>query len=363
MRVELPQYVLAFVVLVAVAGVVYAGSTSTAAFGGYNPAWDGSEDARVLAAEHGETTVVRDAEAYESLSSNATAVVLSPVSEYDQASLSAVRAFVERGGTLVVAGDFGGGANALLSGVGAEARIDGRLLRDERRYGATPAMPLATNVTNSTYTRGVDRLALNYPSVVNATDDVRVLARSSSFSYLDVNRNDALDDAETLGARPVVTAESVGDGTVVVVSDPSLFINTMLDRQDNRAFVVALADDGPVAFDYSHAGGVPPLAVLVLVLEESALAQLAVGAVLVALAAALLEGVSPLAALAAALLEGVSPLAALEDRLGRERPRTPLRDDDVRAFIRDRHPDWDADRVERLAQSINRRSQNDEGER
>jgi len=353
MRLGLPQYLLAFVVVVTSVGLVYAGSTSTAAFGGYNPAWDGSQEARTLADAQGDVTVVRDASAYAGLSADATAIVLSPTSEYDDAELAAVRAFIRRGGTLVVAGDFDDGANAILADVGAESQIDGRPLRDERHYGASPAMPMATNVTNSSYSRGVRRLALNYPSVVNASADATVVVRSSSFAYLDKNRNAELDDDETLASRPVVAVEPIGEGAVVVVSDPSLFINTMLAREDNSAFVTRLASEGRVAFDYSHAGGVPPLTALVLSLRESLLAQLGVGALVVAVAAA--------------LIEGVRPVLAVRDRVDRRRgsreSRAALSDADVRAFIRERHPEWDRDRIDRLAQSINARSKNDEGER
>jgi len=318
----------------------------------------------VLADDRAEVAVLQSTDGYDDLDAeDATAVVLSPTASYDDASLARVRAFVRAGGTLVVAGDFGTGvgadgsenassvgANELLAGVGAETRVDGRVLRDERFHGATPAMPVATNVSGSPYTDGVDRVALNYPAVLAPGANASVVVRSSAYGYVDENRNDALDDDETLESRPVAATEPVGDGTVVVVSDPSLFVNAMLDDADNRAFAANLFSTSTVAFDYSHASGLPPLTALVLWLEASALAQLAVAGALVAGAAASMRGRRPVAALAA--------------RFGRDEPGgVGLSEREVVAFVRDRHPEWDRERVERLAQSINRPSRNDRRER
>lgn len=352
MRPALPQYVLAFVVVVAAAGLLWAGSTSTAAFGGYNPTWDGSQDARVLADERADVEVLQSTAGYDELDPEAsTAVVLSPTASYDESSIERIRAFVRAGGTLVVAGDFGEGANALLAGVGAESRVDGAALRDERFHGATPAMPIATNVSESPYTDGVDRVALNYPSFVVPGEDATTVVASSPYSYVDANENEALDDNETLASRPVVVTEAVGDGTVVVASDPSLFINTMLDDADNRALAANLFETETVAFDYSHAAGLPPLSALVLWLRDAALAQLAV-------AAAIVAG-------AAASMRGWRPIAALRERFGRDDGTggVGLSEREVVAFVRDRHPEWSRERVERLAQSINLPSRNDGGER
>lgn len=352
MRLAVPQYVLAFVVLVAAAGLLWAGSTSTAAFGGYNPTWDGSQDARVLADGEGTVEVLQSTAGYDELEPGAsTAVVLSPNASYDDESLQRIRAFVRAGGTLVVAGDFDDGVNELLAGVGAGSRVDGEPLRDERFYGATPAMPVATNVSESPYTAGVERVALNYPSSVVPGTNATTVVASSPYSYVDADGDEELDDDETLESRPVLVAEPVGDGTVVVASDPSAFINTMLDERDNRALAANLFGTGTVAFDYSHSSGLPPLTALALWLRDAAVAQLAVAAVVVGAAAA--------------SLRGWRPVAALADRFERDSATGAfgLSEREVVAFVRDRHPEWDRERVERLAQSINLPSRNDGSER
>jgi hypothetical protein len=65
---------------------------------------------------------------------------------------------------------------------------------------------------------------------------------------------------------------------VVAVSDPSLFLNAMLDRPGNTAFVEWLfADADTVLLDYSHAGGRPPLIALLTALRASPAAQVSLG--------------------------------------------------------------------------------------
>jgi hypothetical protein len=121
-------------------------------------------------------------------------------------------------------------------------------------------------------------VTLNRPTTVTPNDST-ILVRSSNFSYHDTDRDGELDDSETLRSYPVATVEEIGDGDVVIVSDPSLFINSMLDRPDNRAFIRAVIDPhGMVLLDYSHIDERPPLRVALYFLRRSALLQFVIGA-------------------------------------------------------------------------------------
>jgi len=164
--------------------------------------------------------------------------------------------FVAEGGTLVVLENFGTDGNALLSDVGAEARANGQLLRDERHHFRGPTMPVATGVENHTLTAGVTQLTLNYGTAIepgNAT----VLVATSDFAYLGPEE-DELDNQDELRSYPVATVENVSEGQVVVVGDPSITINAMYDEPDNAPFVRGLyADADHVVFDRSHGADVP----------------------------------------------------------------------------------------------------------
>ncbi|WP_435196335.1 DUF4350 domain-containing protein [Natronomonas sp. EA1] len=288
MRIEYPRVLLGALVCAVLVGVVVAGFTSGTAFGAYNPAWDGASELRAVAESEGaEPQILLNTSAYALTGDDTVALVLSPETGYNESERARIRGFVRRGGTLVVAEDFGPHGSALLRSVGATARVNGTLLRDERTHYRAPELPLAEPVDEpmnrslvEPYTEGVDELTLNYGTAVepgNAT----VVARASGFAYLDANANGQPDDAEPLRAYPVVTAESVGEGRVIVVSDPSLFINAMLDREGNRAFAGNVLAADRVLLDYSHAGSQPPFAALLLRVRANALLQAGVVALLV----------------------------------------------------------------------------------
>jgi hypothetical protein len=277
------------VALAAAVGLAVAGGANTGAeaYGTFNPAWDGGSELRAAVAETGTEPYVllalADADAL--APAETAVVVLSPAEPYDERDRARLAAYVERGGTLVVAEDFRPHANTLLRGVGAEARVTGAPLRDDLRNTRTAAFPLATDVAAGTagdpatagLTRGVDALALNHPSTV-APNGARVLVNASTFAYVDRNRNGTLDPAERLGPHPVVTGERVGEGRVVVVSDPSLFVNAMQATADNRRFVANVARTHErVGIDESHGGGRPPLAVALVRLRRDPLLQVGVG--------------------------------------------------------------------------------------
>lgn len=146
---DYPRVLLVALAEVTAVALLVVARTSTAAFGTYNPAWDGASELRDLARDTGaEATVAPDLEPYGAADPDETvAVVFAPDEPYTDEEAAELRSFLERGGTLVVADDFGSTGNALLADLGAESRIDGTLLRDERHYDRSPALPRATNVS------------------------------------------------------------------------------------------------------------------------------------------------------------------------------------------------------------------------
>lgn len=258
--VDYPRIAVVVLLLAVDLALVGAMSASATAYGPYNGDWNGASEFRGLAGEAAESHLATSSEPYERLPpGRTTAVVLAPESP-EAASVDRVRQFVARGGTLVVAGDRADGTNAYLDAIGARARIDGAALRDDAANDRGPRTPIATNVSEHELTRDVTRVALNDATAVES-DGATVLINSSDVAYLDENGNGAVDDEEAFGRLPVATVEDVGDGRVVVVSDPDVFTNDVLDRADNRAFARALlADSDEVILDYGTATSIPPLA-------------------------------------------------------------------------------------------------------
>ncbi len=338
--VDYPRLLLLCLTVAVVVAVVVAASTTSTAFSVYNPSWEGASDLRRQADAAGaESRVVLNTTAYETTRPNETAaVVIAPERTYSPTERDRMRQFVRRGGTLVVADDFGGQTTPLLRALGLDARLDGGLLRDERHNYRSSALPEATNVTDAPLTDGVDRLTLNYGTVVrpgNAT----VLVRSSEFGYVDRNRNGKIDGNETLASRPVAVTETVGRGRVVVVSDASVFINAMLDRPGNRRFARnVFAPEERVLLDYSHASAQPPLAVALLRFRQAPTLQALFG------------------------LLGLGAVGLWGARGGTERRRgdadgsandgTLPSDDALVSYLAGRHPEFEAGRLSRVMTAI-----------
>ncbi|WP_276282392.1 DUF4350 domain-containing protein [Halorussus caseinilyticus] len=352
-----PRVVLAALVVAVVAAGATAATTSDAPLGAYNYGWDGASALRTQAEAGGtDPQVARNAEAYRAADPAETvAVVLSPDESYRPTEVAPVVEFVARGGTLVVAADSGPHADDLLAAVGADARIDGAPVRDDRYNYRTPSLPVATNASDRRLARGVSSLALNYGTVVEP-NGATVLVNTSEYAYLDRNRNETLDPSETPERRPVATVERVGEGRVVVVSDPSVFVNAMMDRSDNRAFARNLLGTADrVLLDYSHSAGVPPLVAATLALRGSPLAQIGLGALALALVGVwsrpeLLTRVStrlrrPAAADRGESASETAPSATTSLALSTE---------EVVAAVRRRQPDWSDDRIRRVARRIDR---------
>lgn len=268
-----PRIVLVALLIAVVAALLFAFLTAGGAFDAFNPTWEGTSDLRGDTGDT-ESQVLLSAEGYERLEANRTVVfMIAPTKKPTAADATRIRQFVSDGGTLVVADDFGPHGNAVLADVGAEARIDGALLRDELEYAAGPTLPIAGNVTTHRYTTDVEQLTLNHGSAVRP-GGADVLVRSSPVAYLDRTATGNLTAGDEVGAHPVVTSEAVDNGTVLTVSDPSIFINTMLQEPDNRVFATAILDGhDSAAFDYAHRESRSSLAVALVLLRQTPLVQ------------------------------------------------------------------------------------------
>jgi hypothetical protein len=287
-EVATPTLVL-FVLATALCGaVLVGGTTSSAAFTPYNPGWEGLSELETVGTQTGaESIVVTDVGQYAEVEADGTVAVITAPPAYSPGERARLRQFVERGGTLVVAARDPERANPLLRSLGTNVTVDGRPLRDEQEYGRTPDFPLVTSVADRSLAADANGLSLNYGTalVVENGTSARSIANSSSFSYLDGDGDDTLDDDETLESRPVVASQPVGTGTVIVVSDPSVFINGMLERDANRAFAVGLLSGKDRVLIDRTASSVPPLTALLVAIRgtpalSSLFVLLAIGGVL-----------------------------------------------------------------------------------
>jgi len=356
--------VLILVLLAVNLALIGAVTTSAASHSPYNGEWDGESTLRTTATtSDASESLGIDTTEYESVSANGTvAIIVAPQENYTGTEAARIRQFLQQGGTLVVASE-DNQTNRLLSDLGVETRIDGHVVRDEQEHYRGPALPVATNVREHPLTEGVESLTLNYGSILVRTQESDtldskltgdVLINTSGFAYLDRNGNRDLDAEEEVQPRPVVVAEEIGEGRVVVVSDGSVFTNAMLDRDGNEQFATNLVSAHKrVLLDYSHGSPLPPLVYALVIVRETPLLQFFIGIG----SAGLVVGWIYRESLPLPGIRAESRQPEIHDR------PISLDEEDLTESLTDRHPEWDDERVERVTKAIIRgRQESDDNE-
>jgi len=171
----------------------------------------------------------------------ATVIIIIPEKDFVASEYAYLGQFVNAGGTLIIADDFGFG-NKLIALFKTDLRFNNLPLLDPLFCYKAPSLPKITDFSPEIVTQGIKQVLLNSPTVIDGADDNNVLAWSSPTSYVDLNQNGKQDANELPTKYPVAVKSQYGQGSVVLLSDPSLLINSMLTRYDNVKFVEALVN-------------------------------------------------------------------------------------------------------------------------
>ena len=351
---SVPQLLLAGLVGTVCLILIVTATSSTAGFNPYNTNWDGTGEFREIADSHSSLIVTTDIDRYQNTDPAATtAFVFAPDNAYNTTDTAVVAQFVEAGGTLVVADNYGSNGNALLDAVGATARFDGRILRDEQHNFRSPSLPIATDVDDRAITTGVDSLSLNYGTAIQPRSATPVV-NSSDVAYLATNESDTLDETTEFRQYPVVTVESVGAGRVIAIGDPSLFINSMLAEADNEQFVTTLISQSRFTIlDQSHTTALPPVVGVILLLRSSDPVAVGVLVITIGIIAVLSnQGKIPWRQWIQRL-RTTGPFSLQSqtiDSLESQSPTTEL--SVLKDRLRDQHPEWDDERLERVIAGV-----------
>lgn len=182
-------------------------------------------------------------------------LIVIPYLEFADNDLLKLKDFIDQGGTLLLLDDYGYG-NSILKYLGVDVRLSQSPLIDPLFCYKNQFLPKVTDFSPSIKEKGVRLVVLNHATALVATDNVEVLAWSSPDSYLDVNENRELDTTEPKGAFPIAAKVEIGKGMLILASDPSLVINSMVNRYDNFVFLTSLIElggaDREMLFDVSH---------------------------------------------------------------------------------------------------------------
>ena len=201
----------------------------------FNTNWNGlSEFARLVAEKRDIRPVIYPYNTVRLGEMRGVLLIFSPDIEFSQAEADEVKKFLENGGTVFIADDFGT-ANSLLEKLGVKARFLKREVRDIFYYRNEKfpfVVKIPPEISNAP-------LLLNVPSaIVFAGGEVF----TSKAAY-----------ADKIGEYAVMAELKYGSGRIVLFSDPSAFMNEMMG--ENRNFSINLIDylgTGTFYFDEAH---------------------------------------------------------------------------------------------------------------
>jgi hypothetical protein len=262
-------------------------------------------------------------------------LVLEPATPATPAETAWLARFLHAGGTVVLAASTPVG-NTFLEGVAQTRFAEGQVV--DFRFTRQPGFPLVEVASDDPLLRGVARLVLNHPGGLLPGPDAAVLAETSPDSFLDVDGSGFLSRREDVHPWPWLVRERVGEGQLVLLSDPNLLVNGMRPVADAALFrdnaLALLSERGSVVIDEGHHGNLEGVSVLRAALHAVPL-PLRVGFFGAALAATWL-------ALGGAGARGLRWARGMVARVLSEPARPRPTREELRARVLERNPRWDA---------------------
>ncbi|WP_455391951.1 DUF4350 domain-containing protein [[Eubacterium] cellulosolvens] len=200
--------------------------------------------------------------------------------EYTFLEVDAISEFINQGGSVILADDFGYG-NKVLENLRIRLEYFGVFDLGTYQVGYELLNEQVVDIEydrDPNYIRVRTETPIQYELLLNAPSgfienkdidiytydylEVEVLAQSSSMSWLDLNGNFSRDTGERAGPFDFILRFSIAPlyeidiSNLLVLSDPSIFINEMWDQADNREFILSqitqmLPKGGEVIFDES----------------------------------------------------------------------------------------------------------------
>ncbi len=186
--------------------------------------------------------------------------IIGPSTNFTKDESSNVDRFLNNGGNVLLADDFGTG-NGLLEALNIDALFSRKPLADLYYYSKNPNFPVIADFSRSAVTENLTAIILDHPSFIEIgnSSSVNEIASSSPFSFIDYGGSGKPSANETVSSYLVMATTKVGKGTLFLVSDPSMFINDIIGIFDNmRLFQNVLKlGDGSVIFDTAHLANAP----------------------------------------------------------------------------------------------------------
>ena len=251
-------------------------SVSTADFSPYNFGYNGYSTIQEEIKNNHEVRVVAQGELAREISevqpTKSVLFIISPET-YATDEANVVRDFLLSGGRVVVADDFGG-ANTLLSMLDVPVAFSKEPVFDSIQYWRNVSLPMVRWGGGWIYT--------NYPTSlidVMGAGGYNVAITTSPFTFADTNGDFRPNAGESIPWAMLMVNVSYGNGTLVLLGDPSVFINAMLNRNSkkmdsmNSQLMSALIDERDVVVFEHPEERIPPTVKVALAVQSSLFLQ------------------------------------------------------------------------------------------
>jgi hypothetical protein len=239
--------------LLLVAGLIVTAqfATTDAEYSRYNINWNGTSDFFGLAADE------KFVYSYDDLPAEggSTLLVIAPGTDF-----TGLADYIYQGNTVIIA-DQSENANIFLEQIGSSIRVHNEQVRSTSMEYKDMGIFRGT-VEGDLFGSNVTTLTFNYPGYLTGGDTI---ASTSYLSWIDTNANNIPDTSETLKVYSLIASENIGNGHVIVIADPSVFINSMLVRThtENMQVINALLEEELIIDQTNSAttsgGGLCPL--------------------------------------------------------------------------------------------------------
>lgn len=242
-----------YIIVISVSALIFFLSISApllandADFSIYNTGWNGCSDLAKRTEELGSFTpniqvtegsrteiTQKELTEYNVKANNTSILIIGPRQEFTDKEKGYVDRFLRRGGRLLLADNFGSG-NSLLEGLETNSTFHSDPLLD-LAFDKEPHFGVAYDVREHELTRNVSHVMLNGPTAIDKSEQSTSLLNSSRGSWLD-DGGEEPSESKDYRRYPLITVESYGEGELILISDPSIFINSMKDRMDNEVLI------------------------------------------------------------------------------------------------------------------------------
>ncbi len=178
--------------------------------------------------------------------------IIIPARNYTQLEIEEIIDYTLRGGTILLLSDRDNPANQILKDLGIKSRFDGHIVRDPFFYEKNPGLVFANLSKTTVITTNATQIELDQATIIRPSSQAIALYKTSSSSYIDLDGNGYYTEGEPRGSFPVVVYEPMGNGGIILISDPDIWINGMIDKSMNKQFLIDLIKDKQVFLDISH---------------------------------------------------------------------------------------------------------------